>query len=95
MAGVRLLWSARAVADLEQIAEFIALDSPASAKSFVTKVVEAVTTLETFPGAGRVVPEYDDASLRELISRNYRIVYRVREESVSVITVFHGSRLLQ
>lgn len=70
MARVRILWSDRALSDLEQIADFIALDSPASATSFVTKVVEAVSTLEAFPDAGRVVPEYGESSLRELIFRN-------------------------
>lgn len=94
MARVRLLWAARAISDLEQVADFIALDSPAGATSFVTKVVEAVSTLEAFPGAGRVVPEYGESSLRELIFRNYRIVYRTDEQSVSIVTVFHGSKPL-
>jgi plasmid stabilization system protein ParE len=94
MAQVTLLWSDRAITDLEQIADFIALDSPAGATSFVTKVVEAVSTLQAFPEAGRVVPEYGESSLRELIFRNYRIVYRKDEQSVTIVTVFHGSRSL-
>jgi plasmid stabilization system protein ParE len=94
MAQVTLLWSDRAITDLEQIADFIALDSPAGATSFVTKVVEAVFTLQAFPEAGRVVPEYGESSLRELIFRNYRIVYRKDEQSVAIVTVFHGSRSL-
>jgi plasmid stabilization system protein ParE len=48
MAQVTLLWSDRAITDLEQIADFIALDSPAGATSFVTKVLEAVSTLQAF-----------------------------------------------
>ena len=94
MARLRILWSDRAISDLEQIADFIALDSPATATSFVTKVVEAVSTLEAFPDAGWVVPEYGESPLRELIFRNYRVAYRTDQQSVTIGTVFHGSKPL-
>ena len=48
-----------------------------------------------FPEIGRIVPEYGDPKMREIIYRNYRIVYLVEERAVEIITVFHGSKLLE
>jgi toxin ParE1/3/4 len=48
--------------------------------------------LEEFPHLGRVVPEYADESLRELIESSYRIVYQVYEDRLDVVAVVHGAR---
>ncbi len=45
--------------------------------------------------AGRIVPEVGDDSLREVIYGDYRLVYRLRAESVEVVTIYHGARLLR
>jgi plasmid stabilization system protein ParE len=59
-------------------------------------IVGAVERLKTFPESGRVVPELSDPLYRELIMGSYRIVYRLRPgESVEILTVFHGARLLR
>ena len=94
MAEVKILWSDRSIIDLEEIISFISHDSPAAAKNFVTKIIDAVKVLETFPSIGRIVPEYDDPNLREILYRNYRIVYQVSENMATIVTVFHGSRPL-
>jgi plasmid stabilization system protein ParE len=39
------------------------------------------------------VPEIGDPSLREIIWRNYRLVYRLTPRSVEIVTVFHGAML--
>ena len=53
----------------------------------------AVERLQEFPQSGRIVPEHNIASLREVIVRPYRVVYRLREGVVEVVTVFRASRL--
>jgi plasmid stabilization system protein ParE len=45
------------------------------------------------PLAGRVVPEKGDQEIHEVFVRNYRIVYRVGEDAIYVLTVFEGHRL--
>ena len=92
MAEVR--WTAQAADDLESIAEFIARDSPQYARLFVLDVLQAVERLAPFPMSGRTVPELSDPMIREVLLGAYRIVYRVREELVEVLTVYHGARLL-
>jgi toxin ParE1/3/4 len=88
----RVVWSPRALADVEAIASYIASDSPFYAGSVVRRIIELTRTLEKFPRAGRKVPEFDDELLRELIAYSYRIIYRVESAEVVVAAVIHGKR---
>jgi plasmid stabilization system protein ParE len=87
-----LIWSPRAVADLEEIRAFIDADSPAWADLTVRRLVAAVDRLQQFPDSGRMLPERQSPDLREVISGNFRIVYRRRTTTVEIATVFRGSR---
>ena len=89
----QLIWSPRAVADLEAIREHIAYDSSLYAGLMVSRLVAAPGRLIQFPELGRVVPEFREPDLRELIVRPYRIVYRLRGEFVEIATVFHAARM--
>jgi toxin ParE1/3/4 len=90
----RIRWTPQSVDDLEAITEYIAVDSPAYATLFVLDIVSAIDRLQSFPGMGRVVPETNDESIREIIFRNYRIVYRLKSDLTEILTIYHGSRLL-
>lgn len=92
MAEVR--WTPQAADDLDSIAEFISKDSPHYSSLFVLDVLCAVDRLIQFPKSGRVVPEINDPLVREVILGSYRIIYRLRQDIVEILTVFHGSRLL-
>ena len=89
---IELVWSPRAVADLEEIRAFIAADSPAWAELTVRRLVAAVERLHHFPDSARMVPERQSPILREVISGNFRVVYRRRTNRVEIVTVFRGSR---
>ena len=54
---------------------------------------DETATCAFLPPAGRVVPEKAHSDVREVFLRSYRIVYRVREGSILVLTVFEGRRL--
>jgi toxin ParE1/3/4 len=71
----RVVWSPRALADVEAIAAYIALDSATYAKAVVRTIVWSTRTLARFPRSGRKVPEFDDENTRELIAYSYRIIY--------------------
>ena len=43
---------------------------------------------------GRIVPELDESNIRELILRNYRIIYRILGEKIQIVRLFHGSRII-
>ena len=89
----QLIWSPRAAADLEAIREHIAYDSELYAGLMVSRLVAAPSRLIQFPELGRIVPEYAQPDLRELIVRPYRLVYRLRGEFVEIATVFHAARM--
>ncbi|MEW6363056.1 MAG: type II toxin-antitoxin system RelE/ParE family toxin [Acidobacteriota bacterium] len=89
-----LRWTPQAADDLEAITEFIAKDSPNYARLFATDVLAVLERLSGFPFSGRVVPEMNDAAIREVILGNYRIIYRATDELVTVLAIHHGARLL-
>ncbi|MGE3491979.1 MAG: type II toxin-antitoxin system RelE/ParE family toxin [Vicinamibacterales bacterium] len=65
--------------------------APAWADLTVRRIVAAVERLQQFPDSGRVVPERRSPELREVISGNFRMVYRRRATTVEIATVFRGS----
>lgn len=87
-----VVWSAEAIADIESLANYIARDSVAYATSFIQEILDTSKTLSSFPKRGRVVPELDDASVRELLVRDYRIIYHVEKSRIVILGLIHGSR---
>lgn len=90
----RVRWSPRAADDLEAIAEYISLDSPAYAKSVVKTIVEVTRKFSQFPLTGRIVPEFNDENIREWFAYSYRIIYRLDQDVVTVSAIIHGRRML-
>jgi plasmid stabilization system protein ParE len=88
-------WSPRAVEDLEAIAQYIAADSEAYAASVVKTILTTASNFSRFPFSGRIVPELGDESIREWFAYNYRVIYRVEDEIVTVAAIVHGRRLLK
>lgn len=89
-----LRWTERAASDLVGIGEYIAADDPAAARAWVEKIRERAVRASKMPRTGRVVPEVARDDVREVFQRTYRIVYRVVDDGIVVLTVFEGHRLL-
>ncbi len=79
---------------MNEIIEYIAQDSLEYALSFYEQVREKVENLILFPKMGRIVPELGDPNIRELILRNYRIIYKILGEKIQLVRLFHGSRII-
>lgn len=90
----RVSWSKHALADVEAIAAYIASDSPAYAQAVVKKIVSSTRNPARFPASGRIVPEFQDPNVRELIVYSYRVIYTVSESEILIATVIHGKRNL-
>lgn len=73
---------------------FIAKDNPTIAGSFGYKLISKVDSLAQFPQVGRIVPEKNDETVREIIFRPYRIIYKVLSEKqiVGIARIWHGAR---
>ena len=91
----RVIWSELARSDLGATADYIATDSPRYAAAFVREVRDAARSLRRFAERGRIVPEFDDPRLRELLVRSYRLIYRVAPEAVYIVAFVHGARDLE
>ena len=89
-----IAWAESASDDLAEIAGCIARDSEIYAAGVVRELIEAARSLDLFAHRGRVVPEYRDPAIRELLVREYRLVYEVGDVVVSVLRVIHGARPL-
>jgi addiction module RelE/StbE family toxin len=92
--GWRVRWTTPAWRDVEEIARFIARDSPRYASVIQREAQAAAASLKQFAWRGRAVPERDDERLRELIiGRSYRLIYRiVAGEEVHVIAFINSAR---
>jgi len=92
---VKLRWTARARSDLFAIGRYIARDNPEVARRWVARLRERARAAARRPVAGRIVPELNRPDIREVLLRSYRLVYRLKDDSVHVLTVFEGHRLLR
>ena len=91
----QLNWTDQAVADLTNIAEFIRKDSATYARITIQRIRTSARQIVQFPLSGRIVPETQIQSLREIIIGNYRLIYKVvSEKRIDIITVFHSSKQL-
>lgn len=90
-----VIWSEKSVSDLEEIFDYIAMDSPFYAQHQVEKIIASVERLLIFPTSGRSLPEFPASPFREVIVDPYRVVYRTSESEIFIIAVIHGKRLLR
>ncbi len=81
--------------DIEEIWQYIALDSIKTATKFINKIERAIFSLESFPERNPLIPENEILKIdyRQLVYKNYRIIYRISENVVYVLRILHGYRL--
>lgn len=88
----RVVWANGAQAALDEALEFIAEESPDGSRRVLHAALDLAGSLETLADRGRIVPEYDDPTIRETFVYSYRMMYRVEEESVTILAFLHGAR---
>lgn len=92
----QIIWTEPALSDLEEIAEYIALDDVEAAKRLVRQVFSTVGRLERHPTSGRVPPELEKKSrYREVIVGPCRIFHRVEGDKVFILFVMRVERQLR
>lgn len=90
-----VIWTDPALDQLEEIAEYIALDKPEAASGLVKTIFSAVDQLEQFPESGHVPPELPDSIYRELYVRPCRIFYRNEGDVVLIVYVMREEQQLR
>lgn len=89
---MRIVWAPRALARIEEAAEYIARDRPGAAAPWVEGLFARVGLLAEAPAQGRVVPETGRQDIREVQYKRYRVIYRLETRRVVVLTVRHSRR---
>ena len=89
-----VIWTVKAVEQVEQIGAFIEKDSPCQARRVVRLIVRETRLLREHPRIGKRVPEVREDRYREIRVFSYRILYKiVDEERIAIVGVVHGQRL--
>lgn len=92
---VKVVWTDSAIEDLDYIGEYISKDSERYAALTVRKLFESADILEKYPRLGKIVPEFNNEKLRELIIGSYRVVYFIQSEvRIDILTVHNCAKLL-
>ena len=90
-----LIWSHEALDDIDRIAEYISRDSRYHAQQVVERLFDLADELPTHLKLGRIVPELADPNVRERFLYSYRLIYELLGDSVHILAVIHGKRLLE
>ncbi len=90
----KLIWAPSARLDLKELASYIAESRPEASVHFIRNIFRTVEPLCCFPESGRTVPEFDDPSIREVIRKPCRIIYRIKadQEVIEVVRIWHAAR---
>ena len=96
MDSISVLVAESALADLESLRDWYTSEGvPEVGERLVSELVNRIETLSDHPDMGRVVPEFNQRSLRELIHPPYRIVYRREPAQIRIVRVWRSERVLE
>ena len=87
-------WTLQAQKDVHRIFDYIKTDSRRYARSVTDKIYETGDSLDKFFRRGRILPELNDPSVREIFAFSYRIIYENYQHQIYVLAVIHMSRMI-
>jgi toxin ParE1/3/4 len=90
-----VIWTEPALANIDDIAEYIALHNIKAAKELVQRIFSKVDRLEEFPESGKVPIEIENLNFREVVVPPCRIFYRVKDRNVYILHVMRQERDLK
>lgn len=90
---MRILFTPTARFQFFEVLEFIRRDNPSAAVDFRQKAEKSLSRLRKFPESGRFLPEFPDLPFREVIVQPYRFFYKIKDDVVWIVAVWHGAQL--
>ena len=91
---MKVIWSPLALQRMTEITDYISRDNPSAATKWAKAIFNKIENVKQFTYMGRIVPKASRNEIREIIFKNYRIIYKVGIEEISILTVRHGKQLL-
>lgn len=92
--AVPVQWLKEAERELDDIWLYVSQDSPQNASTIVVRLVQAARDLGGYPLSGHVVPEFGRADIREYAVWPFRLVYRVSDAGVMILSIVHGAQIM-
>ena len=93
---MKIVWTEQAYDCLKEIYRYLSQNgSSLQGERFIEKIIEKGESLLEFHHRGRIVPELGMSDIRELLEGNYRIIYRITEKEIQIVSVFEGHQLLK
>jgi plasmid stabilization system protein ParE len=92
---VEIIWTEPALADIEAIADYIALDNPFAASALVKRVFDHVTQLVDHPESGSWPPELGKSRYRQIVEPPCRVFYRFDGQRIFILHAMRSERLLR
>lgn len=91
---MKIFWSPVAVERLEDIYKYIAKDNISAAQKLAENIFNKVESILTNSERGRIVPEANRKEIRELFEGEYRIIYRIENKNIFILTIRNFKQLL-
>lgn len=89
-----VIWTIKAVEQVEQIGSYIEKDSPFQARRVVQLIIKKTHKLKEHARIGKMIPEVQEDRYREVRVFSYRILYKILDEDrIAIVGVVHGCRL--
>jgi len=90
-----IIWTDPALADLDEVAEYIAIDNLSAAKKLVAQVFAKVDRLTDYPESGQIPAELTGLKYREVLVSPCRIFYQIQADQVIILHVMRQERDLR
>lgn len=91
---MKIEWSPLSIQRIHEISDYIAQDNVDAAIKWIKLIIDSVEKLDDFPEIRRKVPEVNRQDIREILIKNYRIIYRLQKNKISILSVQHGRQIL-
>ena len=86
----KIVWSPTARSKAKDILEYISKDNPSAALALIDQIEDKVMKLRQNPEVGRILPETNNPSIREIVvHKNYGVIYEVLQDSIEILTIRH------
>lgn len=90
---MKIVWSDFAISNLNEISIYYTKkESLELSKNIIKDILTSTKSLNLFPNVGRIVPEYDDNSIREIFIYKFRIIYEIKINKIEILFIAHMSK---
>jgi plasmid stabilization system protein ParE len=86
---LKVIWAPTARRQALAAVDYIAADRPLASQEWLEGLVQRIDLASDMPDQGRVVPEWHEATVREVFHEPYRVIYEVRQDHIEILTLCH------